>query len=183
MASLWPWLVVAGAGALHGLNPASGWALCAACGLHSRDGRPALRALLPLALGHLGALTLAAAVVMLGLAVDRLVPQALAGGLLVLVVALRLSGRRLNGKPKRAGAIGLALWSFLMASVHGAGLMLLPALVPLCGDVPARAIAPSASLVLALVAVVVHTAAMLLVTALVASGVCRGLDLAIRRFG
>ena len=33
--------------------------------------------------------------------------------------------------PER-GHAGLALWSFMMATAHGAGLMLVPALVPLC---------------------------------------------------
>ena len=36
---LWPWLAVAGVGALHGLNPANGWMFAAAWGVHSRDGR------------------------------------------------------------------------------------------------------------------------------------------------
>jgi hypothetical protein len=69
----------------------------------------------------------------------------------------------------------MALWSFLMASAHGAGLMLVPALVPLClSDNPAREITASGSLLLALAAVVVHTAAMLVVTGAIAASVCRG---------
>ncbi|RZL89249.1 MAG: hypothetical protein EOP82_20365 [Variovorax sp.] len=76
----------------------------------------------------------------------------------------------------QAGHAGLALWSFLMATAHGAGLMLVPALVPLCfaGD-PAREITASGSLVLALAAVGVHTAAMLATTGVIATGVCRGI--------
>ena len=54
-------------------------------------------------------------------------------------------------------------------------LMLVPALMPLClADNPARAITASGSLLLALAAVAVHTAAMLVTTGAVASGVCRG---------
>ena len=69
----------------------------------------------------------------------------------------------------RAGMVGLALWSFLMASAHGAGLMLVPVLVPLAGIGGHAGHAPSgASLTAALVAVVVHTFAMLTVTAVVA---------------
>jgi hypothetical protein len=78
----------------------------------------------------------------------------------------------------RTGHAGIALWSFLMATAHGAGLMLVPALVPLClADNPAREIAASGSLVLALAAVVVHMAAMLVTTAILASAVRRGVDM------
>ena len=77
-----------------------------------------------------------------------------------------------------AGHAGIAMWSFLVATAHGAGTMLVPALVPLClvGN-PAREITASGSLVLALAAVGLHTAAMLLTTGLIAAGVCRGLSL------
>jgi hypothetical protein len=65
-----------------------------------------------------------------------------------------------------------------MATAHGAGLMLVPALVPLCmSDTPAREITASGSVVLALAAIAVHLAAMLVTTGAIASGVCRGLAL------
>ena len=48
MAELWPWLAVAGVGALHGLSPATGWMLAAACGVHARDAAQARRALRPI---------------------------------------------------------------------------------------------------------------------------------------
>jgi hypothetical protein len=69
----------------------------------------------------------------------------------------------------------------MMASAHGAGLMLVPALVPLCAG--NESLGGAGSLALALAAVVVHTAAMLLVTGLVASGVCRGFDRGARWLG
>jgi hypothetical protein len=65
----------------------------------------------------------------------------------------------------------------MMSTAHGAGLMLVPALIPLCmGDAPAREITASGSLTLAFAAVGVHTAAMLAVTGVIASVVCRGFD-------
>ena len=65
----------------------------------------------------------------------------------------------------------------MMSTAHGAGLMLVPALIPLCmGDAPAREITASGSLTLALAAVGVHTAAMLAVTGVIATGVCQGFD-------
>jgi hypothetical protein len=177
MLSLWPWLAVAGIGALHGLNPATGWMFAAAWGVQSSDRTQALWALAPIAVGHAASVALVAAAVALGLALDRTVLQALAGVLLVIAATYHLLGR----KPKRvrtpAAHAGLALWSFMMSTAHGAGLMLVPALIPLCmGDASVRAITASGSLTLALAAVAVHTAAMLAVTGVIALGVCRGFD-------
>ena len=177
MTSMWPWLAVAGAGALHGLNPATGWMLAAAWGVHARDRACALRAMIPIALGHLASVALVAAAVALGLSMDRAVLQALAGGSFV-VAALRYVSSSIRKRPRvPAGHAGLALWSFTMSTGHGAGLMLVPALIPLCmADASAREITASGSLTLALAAVGVHSAAMLAVTGVIATGVCRGFD-------
>jgi hypothetical protein len=177
MATLWPWLVVAGVGAFHGLNPATGWMFAAAWGVRSRDRAQALRALMPIAVGHATSVALVAAAVALGVSMDRVVLQALAAGLLVVVAAVHLSGRTPKRARAPAGHAGLALWSFMMSTAHGAGLMLVPALIPLCmGDTAARETTASGSLTLALGAVGVHTAAMLAVTGVIATGVCRGFD-------
>lgn len=196
-ANLWPWLAVAGVGALHGLSPANGWMFAAACGMRAGDGAQARRALAPIAVGHAASVAVVACAVAQGMAFDRALFQSLAGALLVGAASYRLlrgaehwAPPSSPGRPKgegrrtlaagssisaRAGHAGIALWSFLMATAHGAGLMLVPALVPLClGDGPAREITASGSLVLALAAVLVHTAAMLLTTGVIASGVCRG---------
>jgi hypothetical protein len=145
--------------------------LAAAWGVRSRDRTQALRALMPLAAGHIASVALVSAAVILGLSMDRVALQALAGGLLVVVAMVHLSGRTPKVARAPAGHAGLALWSFMMSTAHGAGLMLVPALVPLCmGD------ASSDSLTLALAAVAVHTAAMLAVTGVIATGVCRVFD-------
>lgn len=183
MASVWPWLAVAGLGALHGLNPVTGWMLAAAWGVQSRDRAQALRALVPIAVGHAASVALVAIAVALGLALNRVVLQALAGVLIVVVAVVHLSGRKARRTRTPAGHAGMALWSFMMSTAHGAGLMLVPALIPLCmGDAPARAMTASGSLMLALAAVGVHTAAMLAVTGVIASGVCRGFDAGARLF-
>jgi hypothetical protein len=177
MASLWPWLAVAGLGALHGLSPANGWMFAAACGVRAGDAAQARRALLPIAVGHAASVAVVACVVAQGMAFDRALFQSLAGALLVGAASYRLVHGADRWMPMRAqaGRAGLALWSFLMATAHGAGLMLVPALVPLCASQgPAREITASGSLLLALGAVVVHSAAMLLTTGFVAGGVCRG---------
>lgn len=180
MAILWPWLAVAGLGALHGLSPANGWMFAAACGVQARDGAQARRALLPIALGHAVSVGVVAWAFALGMSAQRAQVQGVAGVLLLGVAAyrwLRGAGRP-SSSPKglRAGQAGIALWSFLMACAHGSGLMLVPALMPLClADNPAREITASGSLPLALAAVGVHTAAMLATTGVIATGVCRGL--------
>ena len=184
MSSLWPWLAVAGIGALHGLNPASGWIWAAAWGVRSRDRTQALRALVPIAVGHVASIALVAAVVVFGLAMDRFALQVLAGGLLAAFAVVHLSGRTRDVARAPAGHAGLALWSFMMSTAHGAALMLVPALIPLCaGDASAREVSASGSLTLALAAVGVHTAAMLAVTGVVATGVCRGFDAGARLLG
>lgn len=189
MASLWPWLAVAGLGALHGASPATGWMFAAACGVRARDAAQARRALLPIAVGHAASVVLVACALAQGMALDRMRFQWLAGALLVGAAgwrALRRSAPRAPRSRDRmqrthaeaAGHVGIALWSCLMATAHGAGLMLVPALVPLClTDGPAREITASGSLGLALAAVGVHTAAMLATTAAIAAGVCHGVAL------
>ena len=179
MESLWPWLAVAGFGALHGASPATGWMFAAAWGVRAGDGAQARRALWPIGIGHALSIAVVAGAVAFGLSLDRAQVQALAGTLLVGAASHRLLRGTMRPRPiPRARHAGIALWSFLMATAHGAGLMLVPALVPLClGDTPAREITASGSLVLALAAVGLHTAAMLATTGVIASGVCRGVAL------
>lgn len=183
---VWPLLTIAGLGALHGASPASGWMFAAACGVRARDGAQARRALLPIAVGHTASIALVVFAVMQGVLMDRSRVQCLAGALLVLVAAyrwLRGTGRHAEGhrvvsirSRARTDHAGIALWSCLMATAHGAGLMLVPALVPLCmSDTPAREITASGSVGLALAAIAVHLAAILVTTGAIASGLCRGL--------
>jgi len=160
-ASLWPWLAVAGAGALHGLNPCTGWALAAACGIRSGHPRQALTALRPIAVGHAASIAVVAALVAAGGAMDALRLLAAGAGLCAAILLLA----------KRRG--GLAASAFVTATLQGSGLMLVPAFIPLClSTSPAREITASGSLLLALAAVGVHMAAMLAVTAGVAWTAC-----------
>jgi hypothetical protein len=177
MPELSPWLAVIGLGMLHGLSPSSGWTLAAGLGLQAGSTARAWRALLPLALGHVGAVAGVALAVGSGLALDRTLAQRVAGLVLVGMAVLRvLHGARPCALLRpRTGPTGLALWSGLMATAHGAGLMLVPALAPLCltGDAT-RPITVPASLLLAAAALAVHLAAMLLTTGILAAGACHG---------
>lgn len=177
MTGVWPWLAVAGVGALHGLNPATGWAFVAARGVHGGAPARAWRALAPIAIGHAASVALIAALAALGLVAQRGALPWVAGGLAVFVAAVHVSGHLPQHLHAAAGQAGLALWSAAMGLVHGAGMMLVPALIPLCLSAsPAREITASGSMVLALAAVAVHMAAMLAMTAAMAAVACRGWD-------
>jgi hypothetical protein len=186
MAELAPWLTLAGLGAYHGLNPAMGWLFAVALGLHRRSQRVVLASLTPIALGHLvGVAAVLLAVIGIGLVADT--------GRLSHVAGLVLIGwagwHALFGHRQRvrvgmqASLVGLAVWSFLMASAHGAGLMLIPVLLPLCGSGPSGELTASGSLPIAAAALGVHTAAMLAVIAAVSTIVFRWTGLAFLRRG
>jgi hypothetical protein len=71
-----------------------------------------------------------------------------------------------------------------MSTAHGAGLLLVPGMLSLCMvNTPARGSTAANPLALTLAVIVVHTAAMLVVSGVMANGVCRGLDLIARRLG
>jgi hypothetical protein len=170
-ASPWPWLVVALTGALHGANPVTGWAWAAWSTRGDAKAR-LLPRLAPIAAGHLASLAVIAiavpAALRLGMEFDPLLPQGVAAVLLLLLVAHHVRHRR---EGTRTGHAGLTLWSFIVGIAHGAGWMLVPAIVPLCGSgLPAREITASGSLALALAAVALHMAAMLATAAAMAAG-------------
>lgn len=179
----WPWLALAGLGAFHGLNPAMGWLFAVALGVHRQDRRAVWLSLLPIALGH--ALSVAL-VVGLFVWVGVMVPPhavRLAAGVVLIAWALwhwRYGSRHRARVGMKTGMAGLCLWSFLMATAHGAGLMLWPVLMPLCfpGGAPTGAGDP---FMLALLGVGVHTLAMLAVTATIAITVYEWVGLAILR--
>jgi hypothetical protein len=128
MAHLWPWLVLLGLGALHGINPAMGWLFALCLGLQERRRTAVLAALPPIALGH--ALSVGAVVLLVALLSGQLQLQLLkyiAAAVLILYGGLRLvSARHPRWVGMRVGFFDLTWWSFLMASAHGAGLMLVP---------------------------------------------------------
>src|SRR5689334_5408086 len=161
MSGLWPWLVLAGLGAFHGLNPAMGWLFAVALGMHRHSRAQVLSALIPIAFGHaLSIATVAIGFLAAGFVFDQRRLQ-IAGGLILLLWAIyhQLYGHRRRTRiGMQAGQAGLLLWSFLMATAHGAGLMLLPAMIPLCfAGSGAGETAAAHSAMLALAAVAVHT--------------------------
>src|SRR5262249_50451987 len=173
--SPWWWLGLVGLGAFHGLNPAMGWLFSVALGLHQRRRAVVLVSLLPIAAGHaLAVAAVALAVMILGTVIDQRAIR-VAGGVVLIAWALYhtfYSSRHRARFGMRVGMAGLAAWSFLMATAHGAGLMLVPFLLPMAshgaaaGDHGHHAV--NGSLLLSLVAIGTHTLAMLLVTGAIA---------------
>ena len=128
MSDFWPWLILFGLGAFHGINPAMGWLFAVALGLQEGKRRAVLRALPPIALGHALSIGCVLAVV---LAARITLPHAAlkysAAATLFAFGTFRLfRSRHPNWAGMRVGFRDLTMWSFVMASAHGAGLMLLP---------------------------------------------------------
>lgn len=182
-----PWLMLAGLGAFHGLNPAMGWLFAVALGLHRESRRVMWLSLLPIALGHVASVAaVVATVVTLGTIIDHEALQRLGGFLLLSWAAsLTFSGHRHRVRVgMQTGLAGLGVWSFLMATSHGAGLMLVPVIIPLClAATPARELTAAGSLPVSLAAIALHMAAMLAVTATIAAIVYEWLGLAFLRRG
>jgi hypothetical protein len=190
MSESWPWLLVIGLGAFHGLNPAMGWLFAVALGLHRQSRAVVLISLIPIAIGHALAIALVVyAVTVLGVGIDQAVLRLVSGLLLIAwgVYGFAVPHRHRVRIGLRTGLAGLALWSFLMATVHGAGLMLIPALEPLqhmeMTGPHMHAMPAAHSLWIASLAVAVHTLAMLIITGAVALVVYEWVGLAFLRRG
>ena len=124
----WPWIALALLGAWHGLNPGMGWLFAVSLGLQNRSRVAIFQAICAIALGH--ALSVFA-VVALAFLVGKNVPASwfsLAAALLLAGMGgwRLLRGRHPRWVGMRVGFRDLTCWSCLMASAHGAGLMLLP---------------------------------------------------------
>lgn len=187
MTPISPWLVLAGLGAYHGLNPAMGWLFAVALGLHRQSRGVVLKSLIPIAVGHMVSIAVVAlAVVVLGLVVEQRALEAAAGAALIGWAAYHAAyGHRHRVRVgMTTGMAGLGVWSFTMATAHGAGLMLAPVMIPLCLSAdPAGQLTAAGSLPVALGAIGAHTAAMLAVTLAVAVSVYEWLGLSLLRRG
>ncbi len=134
LASLGPLMSLAALGAFHGINPAMGWLFAVSLGLQRQSRRAIGSALLFISIGHLASLALVAVVLAL---VGFFIPLfwlRIATGIGLLVFGaykailyyrhFRWVGMNVSGRD-------LVVWSFLMATSHGAGLMLAPIILNL----------------------------------------------------
>jgi hypothetical protein len=172
MSAISPWLVLIALGAFHGLNPAMGWLFAVALGLYRQSRAVVLVSLIPIALGHALAIAVVAyAVIVLGMAIDEGTFRILSGVLLIAwgLYHLFYGHRHRVHIGLKTGLAGLAAWSFVMATAHGAGMMLIPVLMPLeHAGAHAHHMPATDSLWIASLAVLLHSLAMLVVTGIVA---------------
>jgi len=173
----WPWMVLALLGAYHGLNPAMGWLFALALGLQEKRRSAVLRALLPIALGH--ATAIGTTILLLRFAEQILPLRTLKWGIAAILFTLGIyrifRASHPRGAGMRVGGRELFVWSFLMASAHGAGLMVVPVLLaqPMIGMTHTMVATmpgslPPLAMSLIALAVLVHTAALLIVAGVLA---------------
>jgi len=178
----WAGLLALGAG--HGINPAMGWLFAVALGLQRGSRKAVWFALGPLAMGHgLAMLLTIGAAAAIGVVLP---PSTLKWGVAALLVALGVyrlvRSRHIVYGGMQVNSRELATWSFLMATAHGAGLMMLPLVL---GRLPSAEHVHHLSAGMlgggiewsGVAAAVIHTAGYLLVTGTIAAIVYEKLGL------
>ncbi len=174
------WLTLAGLGAYHGVNPAMGWLFAVSRGMQERSRRAVLRSLVPIAIGHELSIALVAALVVgLSVVADSSTLRMVAAAALLGFGIFRFVKPRAHFRwtSMRVSDRELTLWSFLMSTAHGAGLMVAPVLIGLEGSIDrsgaqahdkADLSLMNASIGTGAVGIALHVVAMLAVMALVA---------------
>ena len=186
--ALWLMLLL---GAYHGLNPGMGWLFAVALGMQEQKGGTVARSLVPIAIGHalaIGVVVAVAAVVGLALPLT-VVRWCVAAMLIGLGIYFLMRHWHPRWVRLQVGFRDLVAWSFLMASAHGAGLMVVPVLLrgstaQAAGQMAAEGhshISASASPMAGMLATGVHTAGYIAMTGLIAWVVYRKVGLAILR--
>jgi hypothetical protein len=182
------WLTLAALGAYHGLNPAMGWLFAVSQGLQQGDRRAVTRSFLPIAVGHEASVVVVAALVLgLGVIAD---PGALHIGAAATLIGFgifRFARPRWHPRwtTMRVDRRELTLWSFLMSSAHGAGLMVAPVLLggatASAADGHDLAMAGKAPVAAVGIGVGLHVLAMVTVMAIVATVVYAKLGVEVLR--
>ena len=182
--ALWPWAALVLLGAYHGVNPGMGWLFAVARGLQEKNRRAVLASLVPIAVGHEASIVIVVIAVSL---TEQFVPpffiRLLAALVLVSFGVYKLARPRSHpgGFGMRIGGAGLVMWSFLMSSAHGAGLMLAPVLLGL--PVYSAYHSLSELSLQAVAAASLHVAAMLVVMGIVSVAVYEKVGVGILRRG
>jgi hypothetical protein len=175
-------------GAFHGINPGMGWLFAVALGMQENRAAAVWRAILPIGVGHAFAVTAAVGLGMIAgivLPIDEL-RWAVAAILIALGILRLVRHRHPRYGSMRIGPGGLTIWSFLIATAHGAGLMVLPIWLGMsaaAGDHGAHvhAVTETATLASGLAAIAVHSGSYLIVTAAIASIVFHKLGVGLLR--
>lgn len=184
--ALWLMLLL---GAYHGINPGMGWLFAVALGMQEQKGSAVAKSLVPIALGHASAI---GSVVMVAAFLGTTLPLlSIRYSVAALLVGLGIVSLVCHWHPRwvrmRVGFRDLTAWSFLMASAHGAGLMVVPVLLR-SSTVEAHAqmaghshMSSAVSPLAGMLATGIHTVGYLAVTGLVAWAFYRKLGLALLR--
>jgi hypothetical protein len=128
------WLTLAGLGVYHGLNPAMGWLFAVSRGMQERSRRAVLRSLVPIAIGHEASIALVAVLVLgLSTTTDPMELRIAAAVALIAFGIFRFVKPRAHFRwtSMRVSDRELGMWSFLMSTAHGAGLMVAPVILGL----------------------------------------------------
>jgi hypothetical protein len=181
------WLTLAGLGVYHGVNPAMGWLFAVSRGMQERSRRAVLRSLVPIAIGHEASIALVAALV-LGLSTTT-DPQELRIGAAVALVAFGIfrfikPRAHFRWTSMRVSDRELGMWSFLMSTAHGAGLMVAPVILGLQASSHSHddmAMLSGGPINIAAVGIAVHVLAMLVVMGAIAFVVYERVGLQILR--
>jgi hypothetical protein len=189
MTGAWSWSTLFLLGAYHGINPGMGWLFAVALGMQEKSSKAVVRSLAPITLGH--ALAIGVVIGLAGL-LRIVVPLnylkiAVAAGLIALGAYRIVRSRHFHWGGMQVGFGELTLWSFLMASAHGAGFMVLPVVMGL----PAASAAAGHHMhthgaglqdpITGLLATLVHTLGYLTLTAVIALVVYHKFGLAVLR--
>jgi hypothetical protein len=177
--ALWPWAALFLLGAYHGVNPGMGWLFAVALGMQQKSAAAVWQALVPIAAGHFVAIGLVVAAAAVAGAVLPLLYVKIAAACILFASGIYLLMRKSHPRwgGMQIGFRDLCIWSFLMASAHGAGFMLLPVLLKMSALHSAAAVGDSAHHLHALgfatpwtapIALLVHTLGYLFVTGVIA---------------
>ena len=181
------WLTLAGLGVYHGINPAMGWLFAVSRGMQERSRRAVLRSLVPIAIGHEASIALVALLV-LGLSTTT-DPKALRIGAAAALVAFGIfrfvkPRAHFRWTSMRVSDRELGMWSFLMSTAHGAGLMVAPVILGLQASSHSHddmAMLSGGPINIAAVGIAVHVLAMLVVMGAIAFVVYERVGLQILR--
>jgi hypothetical protein len=181
------WLTLAGLGVYHGVNPAMGWLFAVSRGMQERSRRAVLRSLVPIAIGHEASIALVALLVLgLSTTTDPMELRIGAAAALVGFGIFRFIKPRAHFRwtSMRVSDRELGMWSFLMSTAHGAGLMIAPVILGLQarqGSHDDMAMLSGGPLDIAAVGLAVHVLAMVAVMGAIAFVVYERVGLQILR--
>jgi hypothetical protein len=180
------WATLAVLGVYHGVNPAMGWLFAVNRGMQERSRRAVFRSLVPIAIGHEASIALVAVLVLLlSTSTDPMALRVGAATVLIAFGIFRFVKPRAHFRwtSMRVTDRELGVWSFLMSSAHGAGLMVAPVILGLRAshNHDDMAMLSGGQIDIAAVGVAVHVAAMIAVMGAIAFVVYERVGLQILR--